>query len=88
MGQGQNPKIENGSLRYHYKKPFSMFANVTDLSKWRREWDSNPRDISAYTLSKRAPSAARPSLPTQGGFFLKFEVRVLNNKIVLSIQCC
>src|SRR5688572_8802098 len=31
--------------------------------RWRREWDSNPRSaINAYTLSKRAPSAARPSL--------------------------
>ena len=30
---------------------------------WRREWDSNPRyAVNVYTLSKRAPSAARPSL--------------------------
>ncbi|MBC7420560.1 MAG: recombinase zinc beta ribbon domain-containing protein [Bdellovibrio sp.] len=38
-----NPRIENGSLRYDLKKPFSMFANVTNLEKWRRERDSNPR---------------------------------------------
>ena len=30
-----NPRIENGSLRYDYKKPFSMFVGVTDLEKWR-----------------------------------------------------
>ncbi len=30
---------------------------------WRREWDSNPRcAVNAYTLSRRAPSTARPSL--------------------------
>jgi site-specific DNA recombinase len=38
-----NPRIENGSLRYDFKKPFSMFVNVTDLSKWRGGRDSNPR---------------------------------------------
>lgn len=30
-----NPRIENGSLQYDFKKPFSMYANVTDLVKWR-----------------------------------------------------
>ena len=30
--------------------------------KWRREWDSNPRYLAVNTLSKRAPSATRPSL--------------------------
>ena len=30
---------------------------------WRREWDSNPRwALDPYTLSRRAPSTARPSL--------------------------
>ena len=38
-----NPRIENGSLRYDFKKPFSMFVNVTDLEKWRSGRDSNPR---------------------------------------------
>src|SRR5467141_4133503 len=36
---------------------------------WRRGWDSNPRYVAVYTLSKRAPSAARPplrSLPAPG----------------------
>lgn len=30
-----NSQIENGSLRYDYQKPFSMFVNVVDLEKWR-----------------------------------------------------
>lgn len=30
-----NPRIENGSLRYDFKKPFNMFVNVTHLEKWR-----------------------------------------------------
>ncbi len=30
---------------------------------WRRERDSNPRYVAVYTLSRRAPSTARPSLP-------------------------
>lgn len=38
-----NPKITNGSIEYDFKKPFSLFTNVTDLEKWRRERDSNPR---------------------------------------------
>ncbi|KTD11240.1 hypothetical protein Ljam_0434 [Legionella jamestowniensis] len=29
---------------------------------WRRERDSNPRYVAVYTLSRRAPSTARPSL--------------------------
>src|SRR5438309_3279653 len=33
--------------------------------RWRRGWDSNPRYVSVYTLSKRAPSAARPPLQTR-----------------------
>ncbi len=30
---------------------------------WRRDRDSNPGYVAVYTLSKRAPSATRPSLP-------------------------
>ena len=30
-----NPKVINGSIEYHYKKPFDMFVNVVDLEKWR-----------------------------------------------------
>src|SRR5580698_10679925 len=32
---------------------------------WRRERDSNPRYLAVHTLSKRAPSATRSSLPSQ-----------------------
>jgi hypothetical protein len=32
------------------------------LSVWRRDRDSNPGYLAVYTLSKRAPSATRPSL--------------------------
>jgi site-specific DNA recombinase len=38
-----NPVIENGTIRYDYKKPFDMFVNVNDLKKWRERGDSNPR---------------------------------------------
>gem|GEM_PF-5224026 len=38
-----NPRIENGSLRYDYKKPFSMFVGVANLENWRGGRDSNPR---------------------------------------------
>ncbi len=39
--------------------------NISPLQSitWRREWDSNPRYLAVNTLSKRAPSATRPSLP-------------------------
>ena len=36
------------------------------LANLRREWDSNPRYREVNTLSKRAPSATRPSLHHQG----------------------
>lgn len=38
-----NPRIENGSLRFDFKKPFSMFTGVTNLENWRGGRDSNPR---------------------------------------------
>lgn len=38
-----NPQIENGTLRFHFKKPFSMFVGVTDLENWRGGRDLNPR---------------------------------------------
>ncbi len=44
-----NPVIKNGSIEYHYKKPFAMFANVTDLNKWRAMRDSNPRPLVSKT---------------------------------------
>ncbi|MBX3041121.1 MAG: zinc ribbon domain-containing protein [Bdellovibrionaceae bacterium] len=38
-----NLQIENGSLRYDFRKPFSLFLGVTTLEKWRGRRDSNPR---------------------------------------------
>ena len=40
---------ENDHLQFRFKK-------------WQSEWDSNPRDVSAYTVSNRAPSTTRTSL--------------------------
>src|SRR5262245_64839710 len=35
-------------------------------TRWRREWDSNPRyPFGVHALSRRVPSAARPSLRTR-----------------------
>ncbi len=34
----------------------------TTQTRWRREWDSNPRYLAVHALSKRAPSTTRPSL--------------------------
>jgi hypothetical protein len=37
--------------------PSAIYVKV-----WRRDRDSNPGYLAVYTLSKRAPSATRPSL--------------------------
>jgi hypothetical protein len=37
--------------------------------EWRRDRDSNPGYLAVYTLSKRAPSATRPSLRSIAGLF-------------------
>lgn len=34
-----NPRIENGSLCFDFRKPFSMFVNVTQLDNWRGIWN-------------------------------------------------
>ena len=39
-----------------------MAMIIIALQNWQSEWDSNPRDVSAYTVSNRAPSATRTSL--------------------------
>ncbi len=42
-------------------------GEITPRGDWRREGDSNPRyAINVYALSRRAPSAARPSLLRTG----------------------
>jgi hypothetical protein len=46
-------------------KPFGVGVEGVQAAgdaMWRREWDSNPRYLAVNTLSKRAPSATRPSL--------------------------
>ncbi len=57
------------ALRWTIKNPLSLmacgflyfFASWRILN-WRRKRDSNPRYVAVYTLSRRAPSTARPSL--------------------------
>ena len=38
-----NPRLENASIQYDYKKPFGQLVNVGDLRKWRERRDSNSR---------------------------------------------
>ena len=38
-----NPTLEGLTLQYEMKKPFARLASWKGFSKWRREWDSNPR---------------------------------------------
>ena len=40
----------------------SQHSKLLILKEWRRDRDSNPGYLAVYTLSKRAPSATRPSL--------------------------
>ena len=56
---GQYPAESRGFLR---PCPSARGKSLQQQTGWRREWDSNPRYLSVHTLSKRAPSAARPSL--------------------------
>ncbi len=58
---GQDPAESRGFLRLC---PSARGKSLQQQTGWRREWDSNPRYLSVHTLSKRAPSAARPSLRT------------------------
>jgi hypothetical protein len=39
-----------------------MINEIAFLLILQRGWDSNPRYVAIYTLSKRAPSATRPPL--------------------------
>src|SRR5881394_1222347 len=43
-------------------RPALLNRRFITPQRWRRGWDSNPRYVAVYTLSKRAPSAARPPL--------------------------
>ena len=51
------------SLFPSYRKPFDLIAKRAKNGEWRRDRDSNPGYLAVYTLSKRAPSATRPSSP-------------------------
>src|SRR6185312_3085628 len=46
--------------------------SVGYLRRWRRDRDSNPGYLAVYTLSKRAPSATRPSLQRCTGQLIDF----------------
>ena len=53
----------HSSLRMAVQQGFMGCIGLYETGKWRRGWDSNPRDgKTAYTLSKRAPSTTRPPL--------------------------
>ena len=40
-----NLVLRNGSIEYHYKKPFDMLANSTGKEKWSERLDSNQRPL-------------------------------------------
>src|SRR6185437_4703348 len=44
-------------------------SGCPEIGMWRRDRDSNPGYLAVYTLSKRAPSATRPSLRNLAGLF-------------------
>src|SRR5882724_4050293 len=74
------PDFESGAFSRSASSPESD-DRVTQ--RWRRGWDSNPRYVSVYTLSKRAPSAARPPLQFQTCF-----LRWRKNSRKISPQSC
>ena len=65
-----NPSIMYpAAFRWTIKNPLSLmtcgfwyFFGSLETLDWRRKRDSNPRYVAVYTLSRRAPSTARPSL--------------------------
>jgi site-specific DNA recombinase len=57
-----NCTLSGATLTPTYKKPFDLLAKGIESQNMRRDWDSNPGDVAVYTLSRRAPSTARPSL--------------------------
>ena len=74
---GSNFQVAEKSLTVEFKNPWNLLAEfnsdsttsnarqreISQKSNWRRERDSNPRcPFGACTLSRRVPSATRPSL--------------------------
>ncbi len=57
-----NSRLTSKKVALQLKNPFDRLAENASMSNFRREWDSNPRTLAGYTLSKRAPSTTRPSL--------------------------
>ena len=74
--------IENGQL-IQIRAYYTAYSNIDSFAlleetkgstslRCRRRWDSNPRyGVSAHTLSKRAPSAARTLLQKKHAIYPK-----------------
>src|SRR3984893_6072415 len=60
------------TVRSQYRVTHSFYSVCYDYKgdrRGRRDRDSNPGYLAVYTLSKRAPSATRPSLRGIAGLF-------------------
>src|SRR5262249_11933689 len=60
--RGPTPATAPSAPRRTVSAVISTPGPCPSSDDWRRGWDSNPRYVAVYTLSKRAPSAARPPL--------------------------
>lgn len=61
-----NPTLDGLTLHYQLEKPFKRLSSWKENSDWRRMRDSNSRySFGVNSLSKRAPSATRPTLRTR-----------------------
>jgi site-specific DNA recombinase len=63
---GSNMKLNSRELLWNWISPYCILASRGVYSTWRRGGDSNPRYVSAHTLSRRAPSATRSPLQGAG----------------------
>jgi hypothetical protein len=64
LGRDRGMDWRNPPLRRESSGPnrASVKRTAETQTRWRREWDSNPRYLSVHTLSKRARLSARPYL--------------------------
>jgi hypothetical protein len=62
IGQFMQPVPFSQTLARRLILFYLSLVSIAYMDLWRREWDSNPRYLAVNTLSKRAPSATRPSL--------------------------
>jgi hypothetical protein len=70
-----NRWLDGITVQYEIVKPLRMISEMKENSTWRRMRDSNSRySFGVNSLSKRAPSATRPTLRLmgQGCFLLLF----------------